>query len=88
MGTPNDGGSQQSFNVVWDTGSGAYLARSTLCSSCTGTKFDMSRSSTFAYKSPPSSDEVEYMDGTKLEGIHATDKVCATSDSNSCANNF
>ena len=64
MGTPNDGGSQQSFSVVWDTGSGAYLARSTLCTSCSGDKFDMSRSSTFAYKSPASYDTVTYMDGT------------------------
>ena len=88
IGTPNDGLSQQGFDVVWDTGSGAYLARSTLCTGCSGDTFDYTRSSTFAFNSPATYDRVTYMDGTSLYGQHATDKVCPVTDQNSCANNF
>ena len=61
LGTPNDGGSQQSSKVIWDTGSGALLVRSTLCSTCTGNKFDVTRSSTLTYTS--SYDSVSYLGG-------------------------
>ena len=67
MGTPASG-DQQQFMVVWDTGSGGYLARSDQCTGCEGDKFQTGDSSTFAWKSPADFDAVEYMDGTSLSG--------------------
>ena len=54
--------------VVWDTGSGGYLARSSECSACEGSKFEVEDSTTFAWKDPADYDSVEYMDGTALSG--------------------
>ena len=55
MGTP-----MQDFMVVWDTGSGGYLARSSECvsSGCDGKKFETGDSSTFNWVSPADYDSV------------------------------
>ena len=47
-----------------------------------------SSSSTFAYKSPTESTKDTYLDGTVLEANFATDKVCISSDANSCITSF
>ena len=82
------GSEMQAFMVVWDTGSGGYLARSSECTSCSGDKFITGDSSSFAWKDPADYDSVTYMDGTSLYGQLAYDRVCPTTDTNSCANDF
>lgn len=66
LGTPLQG-----FMVVWDTGSGGLLLRTTDCTDvddCEGDKFDIDASSTFSYNSPATYDRTTYMDGTSLYG--------------------
>ena len=58
------GSDQQKFMVVWDTGSGSLLLESNLCSNCSGDVFQISQSSSFAYKSPEEYDTTTYLDGT------------------------
>ena len=82
------GSDMQGFMVVWDTGSGGYLARSSQCTSCSGDKFITDDSTTFAWKDPAEYDTVTYMDGTSLYGQFAYDRVCPTTDTNSCADDF
>lgn len=75
--------------MIWDTGSGGYLVRSTDCTTCSGgDKFDISQSTTFAYKDPVQYDGVQYLGGTALYGKLAYDTVCPNPDTNSCASNF
>lgn len=74
--------------VVWDTGSGAFLLRSSDCSGCSGSSFAIDDSTSFAWKSPTEYDRVTYMDGTSLYGQIGLDSICSTSDTNSCANDF
>lgn len=74
--------------VVWDTGSGGYLSRGSLCSGCDGDKFQIDDSTTFAWKSPDEYDSVTYMDGTSLYGQLAYDRVCPTTNDDSCADDF
>jgi len=87
MGTPSSG-DQQQFMVVWDTGSGGYLARSSQCTGCEGDKFETDDSTTFAWKSPADYDSTTYMDGTSLSGQLAYDRVCPTDNDDSCADDF
>ena len=76
--------------VIWDTGSGGFLLRSDDCISdgCDGSKFYTENSTSFSYKSPAAYDSVTYLDGTSLYGRLSYDKVCPTSDADSCANDF
>ena len=85
IGTP-----KQKLDVIYDTGSGHFLARSTYCTTCleTGTKFYYAHSSTWTKESPSSVKSVKYLDGTLLSGYFGTDNVCPTTASGSCANSF
>ena len=73
--------------MIYDTGSGSFLVRSTLCTGCASgtTMFDVDASSTFNYVSPARYKRESYYDGTVLEGRVGTDIVCVTLDSESCA---
>ena len=86
MGTP-----MQQLYVIWDTGSGGHLIRSSDCTdaaTCAGDKFIREDSSTFQWQEPATYDSTTYMDGTSLSGRLGYDNTCPTSDANSCANNF
>ena len=85
IGTP-----LQSFMVVWDTGSGAFLQRSSDCTGCASDArtFEIDDSSTFAYNSPTEYDRVTYMDGTSLYGKLGTDRTCPVTDTASCASSY
>ena len=55
IGTP-----QQQYWVVYDTGSGAFLLRTSDCPECTGDWFVIPDSSTFAYNDPDEPKSEEY----------------------------
>ena len=74
--------------VVWDTGSGGLLLKSSDCSRCEGEIFQIDDSSTFSWLDPSAYDSVTYMDGTSLGGYIATDRTCPVSDEASCASDF
>jgi len=84
------GTASQSFLVIWDTGSGSFLCRSTYCDGCPSAtrKFNYASSTTWVKQSPQTEKTVTYMDGTQLKGYYGTDRVCPTSSDNSCADNF
>ena len=84
------GTNAQEFAVIWDTGSGSYLGRSTYCTTCDAAtrKFDYSKSSTWSKQSPTKTKTVTYMDGTSLKGYYGTDRVCPTNVVGSCTNDF
>ena len=74
------GSDQQKFMVVWDTGSGSLLLESSRCDdSCSGDVFQISQSTSFAYKSPEEYDTTTYLDGTSLYGRWAIDRACPVS---------
>ena len=82
------GSDEQKFTVVWDTGSGSLLLKSSLCDDCLGDVFQTGDSSSFAYYSPEGEayDTTTYLDGTTLYGRWAKDTACPVSGSaNGCA---
>ena len=68
VGTP-----QASFWVVYDTGSGTFLLKSTKCTSCDPDKLDVSSST---YVDLGYTDGVTYLDGTSLTGDVSTETIC------------
>ena len=77
----------QVFHVIYDTGSGAFLLRTSDCTGCNAgaDRFDIAASSTFNYVVPAQYDRVRYHDGTVLEGRVATDRICPYTTFASCA---
>lgn len=83
------GSDEQKFTVVWDTGSGSLLLKSSLCSDCIGDAFQTGDSSSFAYYSPEAYDTTEYLDGTSLYGRWSEDTACPVKgEANGCADAF
>ena len=80
----------QVLDVVWDTGSGSFLARSSYCTSCDSgvTKFDVTASTSWSKMSPETEKTVTYLDGTELSGYYGYDRVCAVNHISSCAGSF
>lgn len=79
------GSEMQQLWVVWDTGFGGNFVRTTDCAACDGSKFSISQSSTFEYRSPTYLIGESYREiGSLLYGKQAYDTVCATADAASC----
>ena len=82
MGTP-----LQAFYVLFDTGSGPTMVKSSICSECTGHDFQVEESSSFNYVDPPDWDEGRY-GSTTLYGRLSTETICIDADNESCATDF
>ena len=77
IGTPL----QEKLWVVWDTGSGSLLIKSSDCKQCVQPWLDIEKSDSFEYMQPKTKSGAEYLDGTKLIGYIATDQVCPSKES-------
>lgn len=64
------------------------MQRSSACTSCSSSKFEIGDSSTFEYLAPAETDSVRYADGTELSGGIGTDVVCPVADANSCITKY
>lgn len=63
VGTP-----QQPFTVIYDTGSGPFLLKTSDCEACTGDVLNIGDSSSFSYVSPTAYETVGYMGGGSMTG--------------------
>jgi hypothetical protein len=85
------GTSQQALNFIFDTGYDQTAVEITGCDNCGDTIFETGSSTTFSYVIPLNSYTISfgYNDASSitLTGTDATDQICFTSLTNSCATN-
>ena len=79
------------MQVIWDTGSGNFLVRSSFCTNCSNDRssepwFDVETTTSIVVTSDE--DSTTYISGDTLEGFLVYDDVCPLADRDSCAEGF
>jgi len=85
------GSDLQKLLVIWDTGSGNFLVRSSMCTNCNSNReyepwFDIETTESIVVTDVE--DSTTYISGDTLAGVQVFDDVCPIADINTCARGF